>query len=41
MNNIIFLKEGKIFMEGSHQHLIQTNAYYRRLYNMENNLLLT
>lgn len=35
MDQIIFLDEGKITMQGSHEHLLQTNPHYQALYQMD------
>lgn len=35
MNHIVFLEDGNIKMEGSHEQLLQTNNYYRTLYAMD------
>lgn len=35
MDRIIFLKDGKIHMEGSHHELLSKSKYYRTLYKMD------
>lgn len=35
MDEVIFIDEGKITMQGSHAHLLQTNEHYQRLYEMD------
>ena len=36
MNRIIFIKDGKVEMNGTHEELYQTNEKYRKLYDMDN-----
>jgi ATP-binding cassette, subfamily C, bacterial CydC len=35
MDEVIFLEDGRITMQGSHKELLQTNAKYRQLYEMD------
>lgn len=35
MDEVIFLKDGNISMQGSHKHLLQTNTHYKKLYAMD------
>lgn len=35
MDEIIFLKDGKIFMQGSHEQLMEKEPYYRKLYTLD------
>src|SRR5699024_961943 len=35
MDEIIFLRDGKISLKGNHHHLLETEAYYRNLYQMD------
>lgn len=35
MDEILFLENGKIKMQGSHDELMTTNSYYRTLFNMD------
>lgn len=35
MDEIIFLEDGQIIMQGSHEHLLKTNEKYRALYEMD------
>ena len=35
MDKIVFLDDGKITMQGCHEHLLKTNAHYRALYQMD------
>lgn len=35
MDRIIFLEDGRIKMDGSHQELLEENEHYRRLYQMD------
>jgi len=35
MDEVIFLEDGKISMQGSHEELLQTEEHYRRLYAMD------
>ncbi|MEI3612127.1 thiol reductant ABC exporter subunit CydC [Pseudogracilibacillus sp. SO30301A] len=35
MDKIVFLNEGKIKLDGSHHHLMETSEYYRTLYQMD------
>lgn len=35
MDEIIFLEDGKISMQGNHKHLMETNEKYRLLYEMD------
>ena len=36
MDRIIFIKDGKVEMNGTHEELYQTNEKYRKLYDMDN-----
>ncbi len=36
MDRIIFIKDGKVEMNGTHEELYQTNKKYRKLYDMDN-----
>ena len=36
MDRIIFIKDGKVEMNGTHEELYKTNEKYRKLYNMDN-----
>ena len=36
MDRIIFIKDGKVEMNGTHEELYQTNGKYRKLYDMDN-----
>ena len=36
MDRIIFVKDGKVEMNGTHEELYQTNEKYRKLYDMDN-----
>ena len=36
MDRIIFIKDGKVEMNGTHEELYQTNVKYRKLYDMDN-----
>ena len=36
MDRIIFIKDGKVEMDGTHEELYQTNEKYRKLYDMDN-----
>ena len=36
MDRIIFIKDGKVEMNGTHEELYQTNEKYRKLYEMDN-----
>ena len=36
MDRIIFIKDGKVEMNGTHKELYQTNEKYRKLYDMDN-----
>ena len=36
MDRIIFMKDGKVEMNGTHEELYQTNEKYRKLYDMDN-----
>ena len=36
MDRIIFIKDGKIEMDGTHSELYATNDKYRKLYDMDN-----
>ena len=36
MDRIIFIKDGKVEMDGSHEELYGTNEKYRKLYDMDN-----
>lgn len=38
MDQILFLKDGKIFMQGSHQELFAKEPYYQKLYEMDQGL---
>lgn len=39
MDKIIFLENGEIIMEGTHDELLQTNERYRKLYNMDSGII--
>lgn len=39
MDEIIFLDEGQIKLQGNHQQLIDTNSYYKTLYEMDEGIL--
>ena len=39
MEKIIFLENGEIIMEGTHDELLQTNERYRKLYNMDSGII--
>ena len=36
MDRIIFIKDGKVEMDGTHEELYRTNEKYRKLYDMDN-----
>jgi ATP-binding cassette subfamily C protein CydC len=38
MDEVIFIDNGKITMQGSHQELLQTNEHYHQLYKLDRGL---
>lgn len=38
MDEVIFLEDGNIAMQGTHEQLLENNRYYRKLYNMDQGL---
>ena len=40
MNRVLFIEDGSIKMEGTHEELLQTNSRYANLYRMDRPILL-
>lgn len=40
MDKVMFLEDGKTKMYGTHQDLLKTNAYYKKLYEMDDGVFL-
>ena len=40
MNRVLFIEDGQINMEGTHEELLQTNSRYANLYRMDQPILL-
>src|SRR5699024_2994004 len=39
MDKVMFLDEGEIMMYGSHKNLLQTETYYKKLYDMDDGVV--